>query len=113
MEMDTTQIKGVDSTNRVTRAVCRENARLIIREKMCIRDSHMGAHGHQQPTQRPRHPAEARHQAAGAIQGDGRFLHCRLDGAFRRRYRVMSVSYTHLPAHTRFSGTAKREWRKD
>ena len=39
MEMDTTQIKGVDSTNRVTRAVCRENARLIIREKLMTHGS--------------------------------------------------------------------------
>ena len=39
MEMDTTQIKGVDSTNRVTRAVCRAGARLIIREKLMTHGS--------------------------------------------------------------------------
>lgn len=34
MEMDTTQIKGVDSTKRLTRATLAENARLVIREKI-------------------------------------------------------------------------------
>ncbi len=34
MEMDTTQIKGVDSTNRLTRALCKKDARLIVREKL-------------------------------------------------------------------------------
>ena len=34
MEMETTQIKGVDSTNRVTRADLKEGAELIIREKI-------------------------------------------------------------------------------
>lgn len=34
MEMDTTQIKGVDSTHRVTKASLRENAKLIIKEKL-------------------------------------------------------------------------------
>ena len=34
MEMETTQIKGIDSTNRVTRADLKEGAELIIREKI-------------------------------------------------------------------------------
>lgn len=34
MEMDTTQIRGVDSTQRFTRAECAAGARLIIREKL-------------------------------------------------------------------------------
>lgn len=34
MEMETTQIKGVDSTKRVTRAVVKDGATLIIREKI-------------------------------------------------------------------------------
>lgn len=34
MEMETTQIKGIDSTNRVTRADLTEGAELIIREKI-------------------------------------------------------------------------------
>lgn len=34
MEMDTTQIKGVDSTLRTTNAVLQEGARLVIREKL-------------------------------------------------------------------------------
>ena len=34
MEMDTTQIRGVDSTRRLTRAECKAGARLIIREKL-------------------------------------------------------------------------------
>lgn len=34
LEMDTTQIKGVDSTNRVTRGVLGENAKLVIKEKI-------------------------------------------------------------------------------
>lgn len=34
MEMDTTQIKGIDSTNRVTKARLADNATLIIREKI-------------------------------------------------------------------------------
>ncbi|MCI8553452.1 MAG: SufD family Fe-S cluster assembly protein [Clostridiales bacterium] len=34
MEMDTTQIRGVDSTNRLTRAVCGRDSRLIVREKL-------------------------------------------------------------------------------
>ncbi len=34
LEMDTTQIKGIDSTVRVTKGVVRENGRLIIREKI-------------------------------------------------------------------------------
>ena len=34
MEMDTTQIKGVDSTLRTTHAVLKQNARLVIREKL-------------------------------------------------------------------------------
>ncbi|EJO5346701.1 SufD family Fe-S cluster assembly protein [Clostridium botulinum] len=34
MEMDTSQIKGVDSTKRVTKATLKENSRLIIKEKI-------------------------------------------------------------------------------
>ncbi|MCW6089034.1 SufB/SufD family protein [Clostridium sporogenes] len=34
MEMDTSQIKGVDSTKRVTKATLKENARLVIKEKI-------------------------------------------------------------------------------
>lgn len=34
MEMETTQIKGVDSTVRVTKAVLKENAKLVIKEKL-------------------------------------------------------------------------------
>ncbi|MBC3898743.1 ABC transporter permease [Acetobacterium malicum] len=34
MEMETTQIKGVDSTVRVTKATLKENAKLIIKEKL-------------------------------------------------------------------------------
>lgn len=34
MEMDTLQIKGVDSTKRVTKAVLKENATLVIKEKI-------------------------------------------------------------------------------
>jgi len=34
MEMDTSQIKGVDSTKRVTKATPKENSRLIIKEKI-------------------------------------------------------------------------------
>ncbi len=34
MEMDTVQIKGVDSTNRITRAVLKDNATIIVREKI-------------------------------------------------------------------------------
>ena len=34
MEMDTTQIRGVDSTRRLTRADCKAGAKLIIREKL-------------------------------------------------------------------------------
>jgi len=39
MEMDTTQIKGVDSTNRKTRAVLEKDARLVIREKIMTHGS--------------------------------------------------------------------------
>ena len=34
MEMETTQIKGIDSTKRVTKAVLKDNATLIIKEKL-------------------------------------------------------------------------------
>lgn len=34
MEMETSQIKGIDSTNRVTRATLDKNAKLVIREKI-------------------------------------------------------------------------------
>ena len=34
MEMETTQIKGIDSTNRITKAVLGEDAKLIIHEKL-------------------------------------------------------------------------------
>ncbi|AJD29666.1 SufD family Fe-S cluster assembly protein [Clostridium sporogenes] len=34
MEMDTSQIKGVDSTKRVTKATLKESARLVIKEKI-------------------------------------------------------------------------------
>jgi len=34
MEMDTVQIKGVDSTKRVTKVIVKENATLIIKEKI-------------------------------------------------------------------------------
>ncbi len=34
MEMETTQIKGIDSTNRVTKAVLKNDATLIIKEKL-------------------------------------------------------------------------------
>ena len=34
MEMETTQIKGIDSTNRVTKADLKEGANLVIREKI-------------------------------------------------------------------------------
>jgi len=34
MEMETTQIKGIDSTNRVTKAVLKDDATLIIKEKL-------------------------------------------------------------------------------
>jgi len=34
MEMETTQIKGVDSTVRVTKAILKENAKLVIKEKL-------------------------------------------------------------------------------
>ena len=34
MEIETTQIRGVDSTNRVSKAVMKENARIEIREKI-------------------------------------------------------------------------------
>ena len=34
MEMETSQIKGIDSTNRVTKAVLSDNASLVIREKI-------------------------------------------------------------------------------
>lgn len=34
MEMDTTQIKGVDSTLRTTNAILKKDARLVIREKL-------------------------------------------------------------------------------
>lgn len=34
MEMNTTQIEGVDSTNRISKAVLRERAKLVIREKI-------------------------------------------------------------------------------
>lgn len=34
MKMDTTQIKGVDSTKRITRAELMKDARLVIREKL-------------------------------------------------------------------------------
>lgn len=39
MEMDTTQIKGVDSTNRETRAALEKDARLVIREKIMTHGS--------------------------------------------------------------------------
>jgi len=39
MEMDTTQIEGVDSTKRITRAVLGEGARLVIREKIMTHGS--------------------------------------------------------------------------
>ncbi|WKY48616.1 SufD family Fe-S cluster assembly protein [Eubacteriaceae bacterium ES3] len=34
MEMETTQIKGIDSTRRVTRAKLKDNAKLVIKEKL-------------------------------------------------------------------------------
>ncbi len=34
MEMETTQIKGIDSTNRITNAVLGEDAKLVIKEKL-------------------------------------------------------------------------------
>jgi len=40
MEMDTVQIKGIDSTKRVTKAVLKDNATLVIKEKIMT-------HGHQ------------------------------------------------------------------
>ncbi len=36
MEMDTSQIKGVDSTKRVTKATLKESARLVIKEKYLL-----------------------------------------------------------------------------
>jgi len=40
MEMDTVQIKGIDSTKRVTKAILKDNATLVIKEKIMT-------HGHQ------------------------------------------------------------------
>lgn len=34
LEMETSQIKGIDSTNRITKGKCAENATLIVREKI-------------------------------------------------------------------------------